>query len=208
MLLVFPGALAVRTGPIAATGGPDPTRPLRLIAALDACIQERFKEINERFGMSRVMRIDQTPHAFRPEQASELAAVTALQQANLRVVLYLAGRRVQAPKPDTSRWSEAEAWRLIKGPVAITPSPATPGIVTSGVPPAPPPPLELWDESRRAMQAFTTSDSHEFDVAAWRFVARPVRASSTTCLGCHAGASRPVRLGDALGAVLYGYQPR
>jgi len=204
VLFVLPGAVAWRTGLIAAaTGGPDPTRPAQLIAALDACIQERFKEINERFGMSRVIRIGETPHVFRPEQASELAAVTALQQANLRVVLYLAGRRVNAPKPDTSGWREIDAWRLIKGPVAITASPATPGIVTSSQPP--PPPLELWDDSRRAFQAFATSESHEFDAGRWRFVAKPVRASDTTCLGCHGPT---VRLGDPLGVVLYGFQPR
>jgi hypothetical protein len=183
--------------------------PARLIAALNGCIQQRFREINERFGISRVIRLDDTPHTFRPEEVAELEAVTALEQANLRVVLYLTGRRVQAPIPDTSRWSSADTWRLIKGPVRITPDGGT---AAGGLPP---PPLELWDESRRALQAFATSDSHEFDKGSWRFIARPVRASEAACLKCHnqsitTGGVRSLapKLGDPLGVVLYGYQPR
>jgi hypothetical protein len=64
------------------------------------------------------------------------------------------------------------------------------------------------------------SESREFDIAGWSFVARPVGASASACLACHnnrhangaAGPSvdgtteEPFRLGDPLGAVLYGYQ--
>jgi hypothetical protein len=218
-LLVFQGAVAWRTGVLANGGGgeADPGQPARLIAALNACIQERFKEIDEGFGIRRLIRIGETPHTFRPEQASELTAVAALEAAHLRVVLYLTGRRVRAPKPDTSRWGQADAWRLIKGPVAIT---RVSPVADSGTPPfllAPPPPLALWDESRRAFEAFETSDAHHFASGAWRFIAKPVRAGDAACLKCHSepGAistgrspTRPVRLGDPLGVVLYGYQHR
>jgi len=49
-------------------------------------------------------------------------------------------------------------------------------------------------------------------------IAKPVRASDAACLTCHDDSvasvatrwspARPVQLGDPLGVVLYGYQPR
>jgi hypothetical protein len=63
------------------------------------------------------------------------------------------------------------------------------------------------------------AESWQFAIGRWSFVARPVRASASACLNCHnyrpalvAGRSvagseeEPFRLGDPLGAVLYGYQ--
>jgi hypothetical protein len=209
VLLLVTAAAGWRMNTVRAANERDPAR---LIAALNGCIQQRFREVNERFGISRVIRIGDTPHTFRPEEVAELEAVTALEQANLRVVLYLTGRRVQAPKPDTSRWSAADAWRLIKGPVRIT----SEGRATADV--QPPPSLELWDDSRRALQAFATSDLYEFDRGGWRFIAKPVRAREAACLKCHDQSqelltrggvrSEAPKLGDPLGVVLYGYQPR
>lgn len=201
-LLLLSGAIAARSGTLAAASEPDPVRVTRLISALNACIQERFKEVDQRFGISRVLRLDATPHLFRPEQAAELDAVAALEQANLRVVLYLASLRVRVPKPDTSGWSPANAWRLIKGPVGVTPALAPRQPESDD--PHPPQSLDLWDDSRRALQAFATTDSHEFQSGKWQFIARPIRASEPICLTCHGRAS----LGDPLGVVLYGYQPR
>jgi hypothetical protein len=218
-VLALSAAIAWRTEALA-VGGPalsDPTQVGRLVSALNDCIQKRFKEIDTRFGMRRVIRIWETPHTFKPEQASEFAAVQDLQRATLRVVLYLAGRRVQLPTPDTSTWSPGQAWSLIKGPVAITPPVDTPGRAGSPVSLSPPGGLELWDESRRAFQIFATTDTHEFQLGAWRFIAKPVRAVDPACLECHrepvrassrAATSRPLQLGDPLGVVLYGYQPR
>jgi hypothetical protein len=215
-LLVLPAAASWRGGLFSA-GATSQGDPARLIAALNGCIQQRFREINERFGISRVIRIGDTPHTFRPEEVAELEAVTALEQAGLHVVLYLAGRRVQTAKPDTSRWSAADAWRLIKGPVRVT----SDGAASTGgaaADPIPPPPLELWDDSRRALKAFATSDLHEFDRGGWRFIAKPVRASEAACLKCHDQSqelltrggvrSEAPKLGDPLGVVLYGYQSR
>jgi hypothetical protein len=90
---------------------------------------------------------------------------------------------------------------------------------TAAEPGAAPPPAaaDLQPYSRQAMSAFATEQRYDFTVAGWTFVARPVRASKMSCLHCHDenGATyaptrreppSALRLGDALGAVLYAYR--
>ena len=82
--------------------------------------------------------------------------------------------------------------------------------------PAPPSAAALWEEGRRAMRAFETSESHEFTQSGWNFTARPVRASGTNCLACHqhdevhrsTDPNGAVKIGDALGVVIYGYRSK
>ena len=50
-----------------------------------------------------------------------------------------------------------------------------------------------------ALPALRESRSQEKTVGAWLVVMRPVRASTATCLGCHAGARR----GDTFGVMVY-----
>jgi hypothetical protein len=180
----------------------------RVIGALNDCIQGRFQDINDRFGISRVVKIGETPHRFQPESVAEMSSVRALEQARLEVVLYVAGTRVMRPTPALALISDAHARAIVKGPVRVTSGPGT----TDG--PPPPAVSALWDEGRRAMRAFATGDSHEFTQPGWTFTARPVRASGAACLQCHAHdrvthgtvANEPVKLGDALGVVFYGYR--
>jgi hypothetical protein len=114
-----------------------------------------------------------------------MTSVRDLEQANLEVVFYLAGRR-----------------GVIKGPVTITAS-TNPAVSSD----APPRARDLWDESQQAMRQFTARESHEFANAGWTFVARPVRASDDGCLGCHrSGTETALELGDAIGAAIYGYR--
>ena len=64
------------------------------------------------------------------------------------------------------------------------------------------------------MRAFETSESHDFIQSGWDFTARPVRPSGAACLECHKHdearrstvPNDPVKLGDALGVVVYGYR--
>jgi hypothetical protein len=76
--------------------------------------------------------------------------------------------------------------------------------------------MDLWDESARAMRAFEKRDAYDFVLAGWNFTARPVRASEDLCLRCHRGPVRAslvaaadpgntLKIGDAIGVVLYGY---
>jgi hypothetical protein len=195
------------SAPTAAAQGRRGFEPL--LAALNDCIQERFKDVDEGFGFRRLVRIGDTPHRFRPENAREMTAVGALERSGLQVVLYLAGRRVLQPIADPADFEAIIGRLMIKGPARVTSADATP--------PEPPSGLDLWTESRRAMASFERADSHEFTLRDWAFTARPVRAISRACLRCHIadGSATPwpksspagdLRVGDALGVILYGVQ--
>jgi hypothetical protein len=176
-----------------------------LLSSLNDCLQERFRDVDQAFGLRRIVRVGETPHRFTPENARELSTVRDLERARLHVVLYLTGRQVLQPRPASTA---SEGVRpAIKGPVIVTASTRS----TASAPSAP----DLWDESRRALTAFARADSHEFAHDGWQFTARPVRATETVCLNCHAAdgttsywsppapGSR-LHVGEVLGVVLYG----
>jgi hypothetical protein len=173
------------------------------ISALNDCIQERFKDVNEKFGMARMIKPGDAAHRFRPESVREMSAVRSLEQAHLQVVFYLVGRAVLRPMPGPDHWAAKNGRRIIKGPVEITSLETRNS--TNDVTPTQP--RDLWDDSQRAMRAFSARESHEFVNSGWNFVARPVRASDEVCLRCHAGGTGPaLELGDAIGAAIYGYR--
>jgi hypothetical protein len=186
----------------------------RVISALDDCLQDRFKDVDEKFGMARIAR--GKAHRFQPENIREVEALRGLERAKLRVVFYLAGRRVLGAMPGPGSWREEDGWGIIKGPVDITPVSARRSSLFEDN--APPRPRDLWEDSRRAMMAFASAESHEFTNAGWKFIARPVRASSESCLECHGApksfvrpslgiaADRSLKIGDSIGAAIYGYR--
>lgn len=166
------------------------------IASLNRSIQERFKDVDDTFGLRRIVVIGDTPHRFRPETVTELAAVQEVEDAKLRVAMYVAGRRVLDREPDlTTKTPFAVNRRVMFGPIAVTPP-----ISAEGLPEA----FDLIDESRIAFRTLGERDRHDFEFADWKFTARPIRASTTKCLTCHRGLS----IGDPLGVVLYAYRPR
>ena len=203
---VLAAAFVART---AATPPDAQERERAAIIAFDQCIQERFKDVDEGFGYRRIVKAGETPHRFNAENASEMTAVRDLERTGMRVLLYLTGRRVLGPKPPAST-DPVVFSRIIKGPAQVTPPDADPSA---------PAPGDLWDDSRSAMLAFAKTDLYEFSAGGWKFTARPVRATDTMCLNCHAadGTTRrasnrtPVdgslRIGDPLGVVMYGYRP-
>jgi hypothetical protein len=137
----------------------DPIAP-RLIGILNDRIQERFLDVDNGFGISRVMRPRPGPHRFEPENVREMAVVRDLERANVSAILYL-----------------GSAQRKIKGPVLVTG--AGDGVAN----------------------ALTAPDAEGLREPLTKFIARPVRASSETCLRCH-----NVSLGEAVGVVMYGYR--
>ena len=89
--------------------------------------------------------------------------------------------------------------------------------------PALPDGLRLNERAVESLAALWQRDSAAFELEGWKFVARPVRATAQTCLSCHnwrprsataarmavgEGAEELFRLGDPIGAVLYGYRPQ
>jgi hypothetical protein len=208
----------------------------RLIETFNDCVQERFKEVDERLGAARITRVG-APHLFTPETAREISLVADLERERLRVVLYLAGREVLQPRPDSAASSrifipernyskpmfrgtnlrggpymEVIELGVIKGPIRVTPVRRP----TAGLEPAPAA-FDLWEESRLAMLAFAETESHDFVRDGWRFAARPIRVTDPACLNCHTqkGATlmsagphpgNTLQAGDALGVMVYGFK--
>jgi hypothetical protein len=213
VILMLGGLTAIPT--VAAQQGEaaTPARNARALAALNDCIQQRFNDVDKRFGIARVMKLGATPHQFEPENVRELEAVRGLSNLRLRVVLYLAGRRLLRPRPpEPSPQLGARGWGIIKGPVQIAP------VTSREANPPPPAAMDLWDQGRRALLAFGERESYDFRAGDWAFMARPVRVSGAECLKCHLGTgthlygppasgTSSLKIGDPLGAVIYAYMP-
>src|SRR5262245_49264884 len=130
---------------VAVSARQTPSTPeIRLLSSLNSCIQARFQEIDLKFGISRVIKPGATPHRFEPGTVREISAVRDLEDAGLRVVLYLTGRQILREKPQPAALSAGAIWELIKGPVLIT-QPAA-----AGNPSSAPAPMDLWNDSRQA----------------------------------------------------------
>ena len=197
----------------------------KAIDALDRCVQERFIRIDESFGLSRIsMAMHNTRH-FVPTNDVESRAVGDFEALGLRVVMYVASRQ----RPRFVPTGGAAIPPVIQGPVFVSPTPQVLMRNTGGVPievRADPQLLnDLPNDAEVRAQGLLLrepagAESWQFAIGRWSFVARPVRASASACLNCHnyrhesvaAGRSvdgseeEPFRLGDPLGAVLYGYQ--
>jgi len=207
-------AAAVGCAVMAATAqSPAPTRESpgveRLIDELDRLVQARFLDTDQRFGMSRIAEpgdFHQTLRRFRPENREEVTAVRELDRAGVVVALYLAGRSLLSVSDD--RMADTASWhrRAIAGPVLIGDESGA-SARGADLPQA----HHVAAQARHAFAAFARTNTHLFEQAAWRFVARPVPASRSECLECHRGIStgsapRTALLeGDTLGVVLYGY---
>jgi hypothetical protein len=176
----------------------------RLIGVLDERIQERFKDTDKGFGITRMMPLGEfetdesgrlrlrrhrlgarigrdNPVRFRAENRSEAETLREVAEAGFGVILYLGSRN-----------------GAVKGPVVLT-VPASPDSAKQME--AMPSPAQLQDLSGRALQAFARAESYEFAVSGWRFITRPARATEKSCVECHA-----VALGDPVGVAIYGYK--
>ena len=208
MAIVFLPSRLAPVFPVFASEQEHPDPDIDLIYALDGCIQHRFEDIDKNFGIRRIIKEGETPHRFKPENAKEFDVVRQLEKYQVKVALYLAGRRVLGSKPDEAESSRRSS-RKINGPVFITGKDSQ----DAGLPK----PSALWDQAQRAMVSFQTSDTYDFNLEGWRFTARPVRAIES-CLQCHRSdipsrfattEARPpklLRVGDPLGVMLYAYK--
>jgi dipeptidyl aminopeptidase/acylaminoacyl peptidase len=159
------------------------------IAALNRCIQARFVTMDKFFGRSRIAGPEHM-RQFQPESEEEKAVVEKLEREGWKVALYLVGRGVLSSE------SEPSSMNI---PVFITGEDQKAGLPT---------PSELLEPAREAFRATHWRSGYDFKIGQWFVAARPVRASQQRCLSCHHRWSNPkrwLRLGDALGVVMYVY---
>jgi hypothetical protein len=200
----------------------------QIIDALDDCIQQRFKEIDKYFGIRRIMVAGDTPHLFKPENARELASLKELQKRKLEAAIFLTSRSVLGARPEESEWTPDKRVSTRKGVTTTSVGTGTgfsrriikgPVLISARTVEELPRPIELWEQSHKAMQMFAEKhDSYEFTYGDWQFVARPVRASEQSCLNCHktdlshvmgrlsSNGGTELKIGDPLGVVLYAYR--
>jgi hypothetical protein len=197
----------------------------KAIDALDRCVQDRFVRIDKGFGMSRVSLAMHNTRVFVPVNESESRVVRDFETLGMRVILYVVSRQ----QPRFGPFGASGIPPLVQGPVLVSP---TPQVVTRSPAGAPlevrtdrqflhglPDAADLRAQGVQALNEPGVSDSRAFEIGEWSFVARPVRASAPACLSCHNSrgangdarssadeARDAFRLGDPLGAVLYGYQ--
>ena len=127
----------------------------RLIGALDGCIQERFKDVNDCFGIARLVKIDERAHRFgaRERRGNELGPGIGA-GAPAGCSRRSPGTRVMRPTPRLPLVGDAARTGDHQGTCACRPpAPAQ----SDG--PGPPSPSALWEDGRRAMSAFATSVS-------------------------------------------------
>jgi hypothetical protein len=181
-------SLAAGTGmPAGLLAGDDP------LDALNRVIQDRFAGIDKFFGLRRIVVIGDTPHQFRPETVAEESVVQQLRDENLKVALYMAGRRVMEREPNLMDKAGGVDRRVIFGPIAVTAVERL-NELPHGV--------DLIDEARNAFVELQRRDRYPFALAGVKFSARAVRANAGECLTCHKGHKQ----GDPLGVVMYAYR--
>jgi hypothetical protein len=128
--------------------------------ALNRAIQQRFTGVDKFFGLRRITVIGDTPHQFRPETLSEEEVVQELRDANMKVALYLAGRRVLEREPNLASDAPMKVdRRVIFGPIAVT------AVAERELPHN----VDLIDEARSAFDALQRRDRHDFTVENWKF---------------------------------------
>ena len=191
----------------------NPRASMALLDSLDQCIQDRFRDLTgNRLGLARVT--PESPHAFFAHNVREESAVQYLEAMRLNVVMYVGGRKLLGengysvtPLRGALVMVPGRNGARLEGPILVTP-------ISAHVPPRDAPPAAtLMTDAALALRAFDQVDATSFSVQGWNIAARPVRASTKACLGCHrlvpAGkVENELQPGDALGLVLYAYQER
>lgn len=202
-----------------------------LIDELNGLIQQRLVQpLPDALGMSRIMMrpsfgVHFSPmisgqRDFAPENDKERRVVATLEERHAQVGLYLFGEAILQEDPAKPHF------RALKGPGSITvytPRPRWyPGTVASATwLPEEADGLPDWNQiypiARRAMSSFKDGGKgHEVKWQSWTIAARPAIAAIANCVSCHnhptvhrGQAGRPgVKLGEAIGGVLYVYRPK
>jgi hypothetical protein len=182
----------------------------RLINELDKVIQQRFLTTPQ-LGIRRIGPVP-NPHFehFTPQTDEEKQVVDSLQNGEWKVGIYLMGRRAyeNPAVKDANAAKRLLVHYKLNGPVPVTAN------VSKG---------QLADPKRlqagvdEAFERFTKTDTYDFSLGNWAYVARPVRARET-CMQCHQDkfvtsklgkekyAYRNRHVGDTIGVLLYAFK--
>ena len=181
----------------------------------DKAIQQRFL-MEPSLGITRIAPVfPPNPHLreFYPRDDEERNRVADFVKNNWKVDLYLFGRRAQPTVVDGKTQEEFTVNYRLNKPVSVTRD-----IKAKDLPKA----EKLLDKVKVAFQEFQTPNSpnenhYEFSIGRWFYVARPVRASSESCLRCHTDyvitskvkgdkyKFRKRKVGDVNGVLVYGF---
>jgi hypothetical protein len=173
-----------------------------VLSGLNDCIQKRFLDTGS-FGISRILPLHGV-RQFRPANANERATVEDLDQNGYEVALFLAGRQILQPSDGATlggfRFIDPRSG--LQGPAYTTHLLKTEAL---------PKPEALLPDARSALVSFEAGNSYDVQKDGWKILMRPLRATSETCVQCHAGGAGgnnvKLKVGDALGVVLYVFRP-
>jgi hypothetical protein len=194
-----------------------PTDPMKVfIEHLDACFLPPFQQVMDRFGEGRI-RVKKRGHTYgwdynRPSEHSpypvalldfngkelELAAEAANLGVELRIgMLHLRPRPDSYQKSGFALFSGPVAQVLFESPERLSPDTNINRYLLEQI---------QRDEENRLNDAilFKLNEARSgknvtFSEKGWKFVLRPIRAESATCLSCHTDAKK----GETLGALIY-----
>jgi hypothetical protein len=182
------------------------------MADLHAQLLRRFSAM-DRFGIRRMITSPYHLQHFVAENNEERETIAALEKGNYSVSFFLAGRSILNAKPDGETLDAQSLKFYLRRPL-INPVLITKDARYEELPQN----TELWDEARKAMQAFDKGSNHyDFATGAWQVAVMPVRATQNACLKCHdrqyemvngqvKAVSKRLKIGDPMGAVLYVYK--
>jgi hypothetical protein len=167
-----------------------------VLSGLNDCVQKRFLDTGS-FGINRILPLHGV-RQFRPANANERATVEDLEQKGYEVALFLAGRQILGSSGN--RFLDPRSG--VQGPAYITHLSKIDELPT---------PNALLPDARAALVSFEAGDRYEAQKDGWNIQLRPLRATSETCVQCHTrgpgGANSNLKIGDALGVVLYVFRP-
>ena len=188
-----------------------------IIERFDRLIQARFLS-EPYFGIARIPRVSKAPDNphfkhFYASGAEEVNSVREFEEDGWKSSINLFGKRTTPKMVSKSEFGKFRInFRL------FDPIPVTSGLKEKNLPKS----SKLLKEVKKAFLAFQTPNSpneneYAFEIGEWSYVAKPVRASQTSCVECHKDyvvtqklddgkfKFRKRQIGDANGILVYGF---
>ena len=188
-----------------------------MIERFDRQIQQRFLS-EPFFGIARIPTVSTTPDnphfkSFHATGEKEVESVRAFEQDGWKASIYLFGKRTTKQVVKERETGEFRINYRLFDPIPITSKLKEKNLPKSS---------KLLKDVKKAFLEFQTPNSpneneYAFEIGKWSYVAKPVRASNQSCVGCHKDyvvteklgdgkfKFRKRALGDANGILVYGF---